>query len=45
LYVNGSQVATATDSSFSGGMVGLSSASYDTAGTDILFDNFFVYRP
>ena len=45
LYVNGSQAATATDSSFSGGMVGLSSASYDTAGTDILFDNFFVYRP
>jgi len=45
MYVNGSQVVTTTDSSFSGGMVGLSSAAYDTGGTDILFNNFFVYRP
>ncbi|MGD0611070.1 MAG: hypothetical protein ABSB41_06105 [Anaerolineales bacterium] len=45
LYANGTQVATATDSSFQGGDVGLVAASYDTAGTDILFKNFYVYAP
>ena len=45
LYANGTQVATATDSSFTGGDVGLVAATYDTAGTDILFQNFFVYMP
>ncbi len=45
LYVNGTQVATATDSSFTGGDVGLIARSYDVGGTDILFSNFFVYKP
>jgi len=46
LYVNGAQVATATDDSFTGGQVGLLAGSTsDTGGVDILFDNFFVYRP
>ena len=45
LYANGTQVATATDSSFQGGDVGLVAASYNTAGTDILFTNFYVYKP
>jgi len=45
LYANGTQVATATDSSFSGGDVGLVAATFDTAGTDVLFKNFFVYAP
>ena len=45
LYANGVQVATATDSSFTGGDVGLVAAAYDTAGTDILFKNFYVYKP
>ena len=45
LYVNGSQVASATDSSFSGGDVGLVAKTFSAAGTDIMFDNFFVYKP
>jgi hypothetical protein len=45
LYVNGVQVATVTDSTFSGGDVGLIVKTYDTAGADILFSNFYVYKP
>ncbi len=45
LYVNGTQVASATDSSFTGGDVGLVARTFDVAGTDIMFDNFFVYKP
>ncbi len=45
LYANGTQVATATDSSYTGGDVGLVAATYDTSGTDILFKNFYVYAP
>jgi hypothetical protein len=45
LYANGNQVATASDSSFKGGDVGLSAGTYDTGGTDILFKNFYVYTP
>jgi hypothetical protein len=45
LFVNGTQVATATDSTFSGGDVGLVVKTYDTAGADILFSNFYVYKP
>ena len=45
LYANGTQVATATDTSFTGGDVGLIARSYDTGGTDILFTNFVVSKP
>jgi hypothetical protein len=45
LYVNGSQIASATDSTFTGGDVGLIAKTFSVAGTDILFDNFFVYKP
>lgn len=45
LYVNGTQVVSATDSSFSGGDVGLVARTFEVAGTDILFDNFVVYKP
>jgi len=46
LYANGTQVATATDSSsFQGGDVGMVAATYSTGGTDILFKNFYVYAP
>jgi hypothetical protein len=45
LFVNGTQVATATDSSFTGGNVGLIARTYLDGGTDILFKNFFVYKP
>jgi hypothetical protein len=43
LYVNGTQVATATDSTFTGGDVGLIAQSFDTGGVDIVFHNFIVY--
>jgi hypothetical protein len=45
LYVNGARVASATDSTFSGGDVGLIAKSFSVAGTDILFHNFVVYKP
>jgi hypothetical protein len=45
LYVNGTQIATTKDSSFTGGTVGLIARTYDTGGADILFNNFFVYKP
>jgi hypothetical protein len=45
LYVNSTQVASVTDSSLTGGDVGLIAKTYTVAGTDILFDNFFVYKP
>ncbi len=40
LSVNGQQVARATDSSFKSGDVGLFAGTFDTAGVDILFDDF-----
>jgi hypothetical protein len=45
LYVNGTQIATATDSTFTGGDVGLIARTYSVAGTDILFKNFVVLKP
>ncbi|HEY5270994.1 MAG TPA: hypothetical protein VII97_11695 [Anaerolineales bacterium] len=45
LFVNGTQVATATDSTFTGGDVGLMARTYSVGGTDIMFHNFFVYKP
>ena len=45
LYVNGNQVATANDSSLSGGDAGLFARTYDTGGVDILFHDFNVYAP
>jgi hypothetical protein len=45
LYVNGTQVATATDSEYTGGDIGLIAGSFDTPGVDIHFDNFIVTKP
>lgn len=45
LYVNGSQLISANDSSFSSGDVGLLAGTFDTPGTDIHFDNFVVRQP
>lgn len=45
LYINGSQVDQQTDTTYTTGNVGLIAGSFDTAGTDILFDNFMVYQP
>jgi hypothetical protein len=45
LYVNGTQIDQQTDSSYKDGNVGLIAGTYTEKGTDILFDNFFVYKP
>ena len=45
LYINGNLALTATDSSFTGGDVGLEAGTGKDGGTDILFTNFFVYKP
>lgn len=45
MYVNGQLVATATDSTYSGGDVGLLAGTFDAAGADINFDNFVVRQP
>ena len=45
LYVNGNQVATASDSTLSGGDTGLFAQTYDTGGVDILFHDFNVSVP
>jgi hypothetical protein len=45
LIVNGEQVLTATDTDLTGGDVGLMAGTFDTAGADILFDNFVVSKP
>ncbi len=45
LLVNGTQIATASDVSFSGGDVGLFAKSFSEGGVDILFDNLVVSKP
>lgn len=45
LYVNGTQVTSATDSDHTSGNAGLMAGTFDTIGTDILFDNFVVRQP
>jgi len=45
LLVNGTQVATATDATFSGGDVGLFAKSFSEGNVDILFDNLVVSKP
>ncbi len=45
LYVNGDQVHSVDDDAYASGDVGLIAGTFDTPGTDILFDNFAVYRP
>lgn len=45
LYINGAQVASVEDTTFTTGDVGLMAGTFDTAGTDILFDNFVVRKP
>jgi len=42
LWVNGENVASATDSTYADGDVGLIAGTYETAGADIRFDNFTV---
>lgn len=45
LYINDTQVDQQTDDEFASGNVGLIAGTYEVAGTDILFDNFYVYQP
>jgi hypothetical protein len=45
LSVNGTQIDQKTDTELTIGNVGLLAGTFDTAGTDILFDNFIVYKP
>jgi hypothetical protein len=45
LYVNGSQLDQQTDSDYTTGNVGLIAGTFGTGGTDILFDNFYIYKP
>jgi hypothetical protein len=45
LYINGSQIDQHTDVDYATGNVGLLAGTFDTPGTEILFDNFFVYKP
>lgn len=45
LYVNGQQISSVTDTSFTSGDVGLIVGTFDTPNVGILFDNFVVYKP
>jgi hypothetical protein len=45
LYVNGELLDQQIDSDYRNGGVGLIAGTYDTPGTDILFDNFSIYSP
>jgi len=45
LFVNGNQVDQQTDADYTTGNVGLLAGTFDTPGTDVLFDNFYVYKP
>ena len=44
LFVNGTQVDQQTDSEYIIGNVGLIAGTFADVGTDILFDNFMVYK-
>lgn len=45
LYVNGTQIDQQTDTDYTTGNVGILAGTFTDAGTDILFDNFIVYKP
>jgi hypothetical protein len=45
LYANGELLAQVNDSNLAAGDVGLYAGTFDTAGTDVLFDNFVVSQP
>ena len=45
LYVNGHQLDQQTDAEYITGNVGLIAGTFSTAGADILFDNFSVFKP
>jgi hypothetical protein len=45
LYVNGDQLDQQSDREYTSGNAGLIAGTYETPGTDILFDNFSVSQP
>jgi hypothetical protein len=45
LYVNGVKLVEVQDAEFASGDAGLIAGTYQSAGTDIRFDNFIVYQP
>lgn len=45
LFVNGTQIDQQVDTAYTAGNVGLIAGTYDETGTDILFDDFYVYQP
>jgi len=44
-YINFTEVASATDTDFPGGDVGLVAGAFAEPGVDVLFDNFVVLQP
>lgn len=45
LYANGTRLAQVVDSTFNEGVPGLIVGTFNTAGTDIVFDDFIVSKP
>jgi len=45
LYVNGTKVGHATDPEYTSGDIGLIAGTFNNPGTDIRFDNLYVYKP
>jgi hypothetical protein len=45
LYANGERLVEVQDGEFQSGDAGLIAGTYQSAGTDIRFDNFVVYQP
>jgi hypothetical protein len=45
LYANGTQLVQITDATLASGDVGLMAGTFDTAGTQVAFDNFVVNQP
>jgi hypothetical protein len=45
LFVNDTQIDQQVDEQYTDGNVGLIAGTYDVSGTDISFDNFYVYQP
>ncbi len=45
LYANGTQLTQVTDNTLTSGDVGLMAGTFDSAGTNVSFDNFVVKKP
>jgi hypothetical protein len=45
LFVNGTQIALVEDEKLRDGGVGMIAGTWDSPGTDIQFDNFYIYKP